>query len=61
MHKLTNQCLDSDAAGAEVFMNGCSVEAPTQRWEWAKVDAKVLEEWEQKAAAEEQLKNGRRR
>jgi hypothetical protein len=48
--------MDCDPSTSEIFMNPCNFEATTQKWEWAKVDEAVLEEWERKAAEKE--KNG---
>jgi hypothetical protein len=48
--------MDCDVKTDEVFINPCNFESITQKWEWTKVDEKVLEEWERKAA--EKLQKG---
>lgn len=40
--------MDCDPTSGEVFMNPCSFEKSTQKWEWTHVDEEVLEEWERK-------------
>ncbi|KAL3103364.1 hypothetical protein niasHS_002550 [Heterodera schachtii] len=57
-HKVSNLCMDCDTTGGEVFMNPCNFEKGTQKWEWTKVDEKVLEEWEKTAAAKDSKNKG---
>ena len=45
IHKPTGNCVDSDGK-EKVFVNPCSANSTTQRWEWTHVDEKVLDDWE---------------
>nr|CAD2179078.1 unnamed protein product [Meloidogyne enterolobii] len=48
IHVLTSLCLDCDSSTGEVFMNPCSPNSESQKWEWGNLYENILTEWELK-------------
>jgi polypeptide N-acetylgalactosaminyltransferase len=43
-HPTSGQCLDCDPERGEIFMNPCSETVESQKWQWEKVDPKLVAE-----------------
>jgi polypeptide N-acetylgalactosaminyltransferase len=43
-HPVSNHCLDCDPERGEIFMNPCDHTKSSQKWEWANLNADVVEE-----------------
>jgi hypothetical protein len=41
-HPISRQCLDSDAETKEIFMNPCSIDSKTQKWQFEKINEDLI-------------------
>lgn len=44
LHPLSGHCLDCDPERGEIFMNPCDSSKDSQKWEWQHLNAKIVEE-----------------
>lgn len=45
-HPISNMCLDCDPGRREIFMSACDESKQSQKWQFEKVNATVVEQWQ---------------